>query len=158
MENPGQIDLQEVIQRLATLEAERAILRTLYRYGHSIDYGLEQAWVECFTEDGVFDVRRRVGPASARYEGRAALAAFIAQHTRAPSRYHKHMLMEPVMSVNGDHATVQSYFTRLDATSDGRPFIRAFGRYVDRMVQETDGVWRFKERIAEVESVGEEPS
>jgi SnoaL-like protein len=158
MENPQQIDVQELVRRLAVLEAERAILRALYRYGHSIDYGLEQEWVDCFTEDGVFDVRRRVGLASARYEGRAALAAFIAQHTRAPGRYHKHMLMEPVISVNGDQATVQSYFTRLDATRDGRPFIRAFGRYVDRMVQEVDGAWRFKERIAEVESVGEEPS
>jgi hypothetical protein len=158
MENLRQVDVQELVRRLEALEAERAILRTLYRYGHSIDYGLEQEWVDCFTEDGVFDVRRRVGPASARYAGRVALAAFIAQHTRAPGRYHKHMLMEPVMTVNGDQATVQSYFTRLDATAQGRPFIRAFGRYVDRMVQEADGVWRFKERIAEVESVGEEPS
>ena len=60
MENPRQIDVQESVRRLAALEAERAILRTLYRYGHSIDYGLEQEWVDCFTEDGVFDVRRRV--------------------------------------------------------------------------------------------------
>ena len=65
MENPQQIDVEELVRRLAALEAERAILRTLYRYGHSIDYGLEQEWVDCFTEDGVFDVRRRVGPASA---------------------------------------------------------------------------------------------
>ncbi|HEV8712279.1 MAG TPA: nuclear transport factor 2 family protein [Candidatus Binatia bacterium] len=158
MENPQQVDVQELVRRLEALEAERAILRTLYRYGHSIDYGLEQEWVDCFTADGVFDVRRRVGPASARYEGRAALAAFIAQHTRAPGRYHKHMLMEPVISVSGDQAIVQSYFTRLDATRDGRPFIRAFGRYLDRMVKGADGIWRFTERVAEVEAVGEEPA
>ena len=157
MENPRQVDVQELVRRLEALEAERAILRTLYRYGHSIDYGLEQEWVDCFTENGVFDVRRRVGPASARYEGRAALAAFIAQHTRAPGRYHKHMLMEPAIAVNDDQATVQSYFARLDATHEGRPFIRAFGRYLDRMVKGTAGVWRFTERIAEVEAVGEEP-
>jgi len=157
MENPQQVDVQELVRRLAALEAERAILRTLYRYGHSIAYGLEQEWVACFTEDGVFDVRRRVGSASVRYEGRAALAAFIAQHTRAPGRYHKHMLMEPVISVNGDQATVQSYFARLDATAAGRSFIRAFGRYLDRMVKDPDGVWRFKERVAEVEAFGEEP-
>jgi hypothetical protein len=158
MANPQQVDVQELVRRLEVLEAERAILRALYRYGHSIDYGLEQEWVDCFTEDGIFDVRRRVGPASARYEGSAALAAFIAQHTRAPGRYHKHMLMEPVITVNGKQATVQSYFTRLDATRDGRPFIRAFGRYLDRIVKGADGVWRFTERIAEVEAVGEEPA
>jgi hypothetical protein len=45
MENPQQVDVQELVRRLAALETERAILRTLYRYGHSIDYGLEQdAW------------------------------------------------------------------------------------------------------------------
>jgi hypothetical protein len=37
MENPQQIDVQELVRRLAVLEAERAILRALYRYGHSID-------------------------------------------------------------------------------------------------------------------------
>jgi hypothetical protein len=85
------------------------------------------------------------------------LAAFIAQHTRAPGKYHKHLLIEPAITVNEDQATVQSYFTRLDATREGRPFIRAFGRYLDRMVKGADGVWRFKERVAEVEAVGEEP-
>jgi hypothetical protein len=58
MKNPQQVDVQELVKRLAALEEERAILRTLYRYGHSIDYGLELEWVDCFTEDGVFDVRR----------------------------------------------------------------------------------------------------
>jgi 3-phenylpropionate/cinnamic acid dioxygenase small subunit len=43
--------------RIALLEDEQAILKNLYRYGHSIDYGDEEAWVDCFTEDGVFDVR-----------------------------------------------------------------------------------------------------
>ncbi|MGE0682148.1 MAG: nuclear transport factor 2 family protein [Candidatus Binatia bacterium] len=76
-----------------------------------------------------------MGPASARYEGRAALATFIAQHTRTPGHYHKHMLMEPVITVNGEQATMQSYFTRLSATSDGKPFIRAFGRYLDQIVK-----------------------
>lgn len=66
--------------------------------------------------------------------------------------------MEPAITVNGEQATVQSYFTRLDATRDGRPFIRAFGRYLDRMVKGADGVWRFTERVAEVEAVGEEPA
>ena len=65
--------------------------------------------------------------------------------------------MEPAITVNGDQATVQSYFARLDARA-GRSFIRAFGRYLDRMVKDADGVWRFKEPIAEVEAFGEELS
>jgi len=50
MENPRQVDVQELVRRLAALEAERAILRSLYRYGHSIDYGLEREWVDCFLQ------------------------------------------------------------------------------------------------------------
>ena len=137
---------------------ERAVLSTLYRYGHSIDYGLEEDWVDCFTSDGVFDVRLRLDEGrSHRHSGRDALAAFVAQHTRAPDRYHKHLLVEPVIDVSGDHASVRSYFTRLDAADDGTPYIRAFGRYVDRMVKGPDGVWRFEERVAEVEGYSTGP-
>lgn len=127
-------------------------MSTLYRYGHSIDYGLEEDWVDCFTEDGVFDVRHSgTESESHRYQGRVALAEFVSRHTRAPDRYHKHILVEPVVEISGDRASVRSYFTRLDAADDGTPFIRAFGRYIDELVREADGVWRFRERIAEVE-------
>ena len=143
---------EDLISDLARLLDERAVMSTLYRYGHSIDYGLEEDWVGCFTEDGVFDVRRSGAEAdSHRHEGRAALTEFVSRHTRAPNRYHKHMLVEPVVEISGDRASVHSYFTRLDAADDGTPFIRAFGRYVDELVREADGVWRFRERIAEVE-------
>ena len=48
----------ELEARLDTaLEAEREIVRTLHRYAHSIDYGDEAAWLDRFTEDGVFDIR-----------------------------------------------------------------------------------------------------
>ena len=44
----------DLATRLKLLEDERAILRTLYRYGHGVDAGEEEAWVDCFTEDGRF--------------------------------------------------------------------------------------------------------
>lgn len=149
------VSIETLAVDLAEIAAERAILATLYRYAHSIDYGLTDDWIDCFTADGAFDVRRRTGPApSYRHEGRKALAAFIAQHTHSPERWHKHLLAEPVITVSHDTASVRSYFTRLDARDDGTPFIHAFGRYVDELVKESDGVWRFTERIAEVESFG----
>ena len=145
---------EDILNDLARLLDERAVMSTLHRYGHSIDYGLEEDWVDCFTEDGVFEVRRRWAEADRqRHEGRAALTEFVSRHTRAPDRYHKHMLVEPVVEISGDQASVRSYFTRLDAADDGTPFIRAFGRYVDELVREADGVWRFRERIAEVEGL-----
>ena len=145
--------------QVALLMAERAVLDTLYRYGHSIDYGLEDDWLDCFAPDGAFDVRYRVGVRpSRRYEGRDELAGFIAGHSRAPHRWHKHLLFEPLVAVDGDRATVRSYFARLDAGEDGAPYVRAFGRYLDELVQGSDGSWRFAERIAEVEALWPGPA
>ena len=144
--------------QVALLMAERAVLDTLYRYGHSIDYGLEEDWLDCFAAGGAFDVHYRVGAKwSRRYEGRSELAGFIAGHSRAPDRWHKHLLFEPLVTVDGDRATARSYFARLDAADDGTPFVRAFGRYLDELVRGSDGRWRLVERIAEVEAVAAGP-
>ena len=151
-------DPAEVAADVALLMAERAVLATLYRYGHSIDYGLEQDWLDCFAPAGAFDVRYRVGvKPSRRFEGRDALAGFLAAHSRAPDRWHKHLLFEPVITVDGDRATARSYFARLDADANGAPFVRAFGRYLDELVKGSDGRWRFAERVAEVEAVASDP-
>jgi hypothetical protein len=144
---------------LFEIVAERSVLRTLYRYAHSIDYGLEVDWLDCFMDDGVFDIRRRVdGKPNRRYEGRNALARFIAAHTRAPDNWHKHLLIEPVVTIEGDRATVDSYFVRVDADNAGVPILHAFGRYRDSLVKDADGMWRFTLRIAEVESMRVTPS
>jgi ketosteroid isomerase-like protein len=148
-------DIADLEARLALLEAERGVLQTLYRYGHSIDYGDEESWVDCFTEDGVFDVRPRGKdgyPPSRLISGREELKAFIARHTRAPELWHKHGLIEPQIEVDGDTATVRSYLA-VFMEHDGEPLLRVFGRYRDRMVRGEDGRWRFQERIAEVESM-----
>jgi hypothetical protein len=42
----------ELVLRLVVLEYKRAIVRTLYRYEHALDYGFETEWADCFTPDG----------------------------------------------------------------------------------------------------------
>lgn len=145
---------RELIEQLQRLIDERDILRNLYQYGHSIDYKLEEQYLDCYTEDGTFEVRRRNGLGeSHREQGRAQRAAYIAAHGGAPERWHKHLLMEPVITIDGSRATAQSYWARIDAAEDGTPFIMGFGRYLDTLVKESDGRWRFVERIGEVEGV-----
>jgi ketosteroid isomerase-like protein len=146
------LDVSALEARLRALEDERAIQGTLYQYGHSIDYGDEAGWVDCFTEDGVWDVRYRKGSKPRTLcEGRASLASYISGHTRAPAKYHKHVLVEPQIVVDGDSATVDSYFMKVDAQDEGRSEIVAIGRYRDDLVREADGRWRFRQRICEVE-------
>jgi SnoaL-like domain len=147
-------DLDGLARRLRVLEDERGVLATLHRYGHTLDYGAEAGWVDCFTADARYEVR---GPGSGTagsvraYDGRDALAAFAARHTRAPERFHKHVVVDPIIAVDGDHATAVSYFLRLDDV-DGERVVYAFGRYRDELVRADDGQWRFAVRVAEVES------
>jgi hypothetical protein len=154
--------------RLHLIEEERSVLKTLHQYAHAIDYGLEASWLDCFTEDGAFDLHIRQDGAvkgaargygiahdkGVRFAGQAMLRRFIENHTRAPGKWHKHFMVEPVVSLaaDGEHATVHSYFARLDQ-DDATRFIHAFGRYIDSLVRCPDGRWRFAERIAEIESM-----
>jgi ketosteroid isomerase-like protein len=147
-------DLQDLARRLAAIEEERAVLRRLHAYAHAIDYGDEAGWVDCFCEDGVFDIRGRGGTDgyTRKVSGRAALAEFVSFHSRAPEAYHKHCIVEPQITVDGDTAHAESYlFVMVDVETE--PVVRVFGRYVDTLRKEPDGKWRFELRIAEVESV-----
>lgn len=143
----------ELSARVAALEAERDILRTMYRYGHTIDVGDEDGWIDCFTEDGVFAANsERPQYPPFHTEGRDALRDFIQHHTRPPGLWHKHLVIEPLIEIDGDQATARSYFVVL-VEHEGRPTVRVFGRYADRLRREPDGRWRFAERLATIDSV-----
>lgn len=143
----------DLLARVEQLEAERDILHTLYRYGHTIDVGDDVGWAECFTADGVFATHPRFeGYKPYRISGREALTDFVAHHTRPPGLWHKHLLIEPLIEIDGDEASVQSYFAVL-TEHDGEPIVRVFGRYIDRMRREADGRWRFAERNAHLEAL-----
>ena len=158
-------DLEKTVKalerRLTALEDEIAIISRLSTYGHTIDYGLEDQWLDCFTEDAVYRVQASgvtlpdlfgISQPQTGLKGRAALSAYIARHSHAPGRWHKHCLSGPVVRLKGDsQASVESYFVRLDEDQNGA-YILAFGRYRDQMVKSPDGKWRFKERICEIES------
>jgi hypothetical protein len=143
--------LDQAVTRLQVLEDERGVRATLYRYGHALDYGAEADWVDCFAAAAHYEVREPGAGRVRTYDGQDELAAFAAAHTRAPERFHKHVVVDPVIAVDGDRATSVSYFMRLDDV-DGERVVYAFGRYRDELVRGADGRWRFAVRIAEVES------
>jgi hypothetical protein len=114
-------------QRLQLLEDERAIAKQLYAYGQSLDYGLEEPFVDCFTDDAVLSytwdaantVTNTGRSGELRFEGREQVAGFVRSHTNAPNVYHKHFVVEPQIEIDGDTATVISYFARLDRSVEG---------------------------------------
>lgn len=145
--------VEAIEQRLALLEDERAILRNLHAYPPAIDHGGDEAWADCFTDDGIFDSRGKSGTTRV-LKGREALADFARQFARPPARYSKHLIVEPLIDVDGDVAHSSSYFAVLVDFED-RPCVWVFGRYSDTLARCPDGKWRFSERIAQVESVDE---
>ena len=132
--------------RLRRLEDEQDILKTLYAYGHSIDYGLEADWLDCWCEDGVLQ-----WPNREPIKGHAALLAAFHKHTHAPQAFHKHIVVEPRIRIDGDRATAATYFARLDRYETG-PAPRSMGRYLDVLERCADGRWRFRERVTEREA------
>jgi hypothetical protein len=150
-------ETEELAARLARLEDERAILDTLCRYGHTIDYGLEDDWVDCFTDDARRESRRRLNPSTSTVcVGSGQLKDFVSRHSRPPGKYHKHITTGARVEIDeeGGRATAVSYFLKVDEDPDGgRPFIQAMGRYLDTLVRSLDGRWRIQERIAEVENL-----
>jgi SnoaL-like domain len=151
-------EFDKLAARLRVLEDERAILATLYRYGHALDYGLEADWIDCFAAHGRYELVYRsggtgtaAGTRPTSYQGHDELAGFAANHSRAPERFHKHLLIEPVVTIDGDRASAASYFLRVDDL-DGERVIYAFGRYLDELARGADGRWRFTTRVAEIES------
>jgi ketosteroid isomerase-like protein len=147
------MDEEQLRARLQLLEDERAILAVLHAYGHAIDYGDEERYLDLWTHDAAFDARGRVqGDVSRVVRGREALADFAAHFSRPPQGWHKHLVIEPLIEVEGDAASATSYFAVL-RDEGNQPTLWVFGRYRDTLVRCADGRWRFSLRIAEVESV-----
>jgi SnoaL-like domain len=143
--------IEALEQRLALLEDERAILRNLHAYPPAIDHGGDEAWADCFTEDGIFDSRGRDDGTTRVLRGREALIDFARHFARPPARHSKHLILEPLIHVDGDSAQATSYFAVLVDFED-RPCVWVFGRYTDTLARCADGKWRFSKRIAQVES------
>lgn len=138
--------------RLQALEDERDVLATMYRYAYALDYGVREDFLDCFTESGIWESRRQDERRTlmGRYVGLAELAGFFDRHTHAPETWHKHLLSEPRVRVDGDNATAESYFWRTDEHA-AEAYMPGFGRYKDRLIRCEDGRWRFSERNVELE-------
>jgi 3-phenylpropionate/cinnamic acid dioxygenase small subunit len=131
---------------------ERSILRLLHGYAHAMDQGRESEWVDTFTPDAIFDVVEVVGGVRVhREEGRGDLAAYVAAYPKPP-QFRKHVVMDPIIEVDGDVARVEAYWLLLQRDDAfGMPVLAAFGHYHDRLVK-AGGRWRIAERMAEVQA------
>jgi uncharacterized protein (TIGR02246 family) len=115
----------------STTEDRDEILQLMYRYNHAIDGGDVTGWAATFTADGVFDVAGQVRA------GRDELIAFAAS-----VHGYRHTVVNPVIDVVGDAATVRAYFVVYQGTA-----VAGTGTYEDEVVRTPDG-WRFAKRVS----------
>ena len=158
MEPESQDDLSTTLNalrlRITRLEDERSILDTLHRYGQAIDSGLDRAWADLFTEDGVFLCVDRFGTVILREQGREALAKWVRDFKAGETLLMKHCVLAPVIAISGDTAEVVSQYANLVENQDryGAPRIRFTGSYRDEMARDADGNWRFRQRISQTDA------
>ncbi len=133
--------------------AEADILRTMAVYCHAIDYSRPEIWAQCFTEDGVYRACFPNGD-TREIAGRSALAAYAAAHEGPPKKYPKHMNWAPVIDIVGESAIATGMFIIFNQGPIG-PIIEVYGRYDDELKRGSDGVWRFKSRTSNVETIAE---
>jgi hypothetical protein len=143
----------ELGQRVQRLEDERAVLETLYSYAHGLDYGPEDEFVDVFTADGEWRRVPSTLPERA-FSGVSGLRTMYRDHTHAPDYFHKHVVVNAVVKVNGDQASARSYLVFVPADKDG-PYVRAFSRCNDELVRCKDGRGRIHRRRAELEAWAE---
>ena len=146
-----ELSLAQLASRLRQLEDERAILRTIHLYGRKVDLGLDRDWAELFTEDGIFLCIDQAGEVVIREQGREALAAWVRAFKASETRKMKHLVIAPVVTLDGDTARVVSQFANMVENQDRYqpPHVRFMGQYVDDMVRCDDGEWRFQQRLSE---------
>lgn len=127
---------------MADLAADRDAIRHLLAvYTYNGDRGRIDELAACFAADGVLEF-----PGATATGPEAIVAALTAGGSADPRRtFVRHHTTNPLIEVEGDAATVRSYFS---VWSNHGP--DHAGTYTDRLVR-TPGGWRFAHRLVRID-------
>lgn len=143
--------LDELEQRLRTVEDERAIADLIASYGPLVDAGEADGTARLWTDDGSYTVedRQMCGP------GEIRAMVDSEPHQRLIARGSAHFLGPAVIRVSGDtaEAVCQSLLCLRRAEGDGYVLLRATVNHFELIRGETG--WRIRSRIAQVLDGGE---
>ncbi len=131
-----------------TLEDCEEIRQLYARYCHSIDNRQYEKWVDCFTDDGVFE-----SPRFGRYAGRDGLRRFTEIYREALGGVRvRHVSSTVGFEISGEQAAGLCYFAYFQCKG-GKAELAAVGHYDDTLRKE-NGVWKFESRRVTVDGGG----
>jgi ketosteroid isomerase-like protein len=131
-------------QRVQRMEDESTIRRMLIEYGAFLDAKDYRAYAALFAPDGVWQ------GGFGTFIGPAAIEAMLTANLGAPeagfvNKSNFHMLTNPLITLAGDRAHVESKYLFWTASPDNRPTPLLAGRYVDEFVR-VNGAWKIARR------------
>jgi ketosteroid isomerase-like protein len=132
------MSLEDLERRIKVLEDIEAIKQLKRRYCTYCDDSYDaDALANLFTEDAVWD-----GGMRGKSEGREQIRVFF---QRAPERlsFAVHMVMNPIIEVNGDTATGVWYLFQPCTFADGNRAVWGAARYDEEYVR-VNGQWKFQ--------------
>jgi 3-phenylpropionate/cinnamic acid dioxygenase small subunit len=120
---------------------ELRIRGVIERYCALLDSGATDELLELFDASCTFAMMGRT------YRGHAELASVWAGLNPTDRPATLHAVVNPVITVDGDHASAVSGWAMLDRSGQGGGTVIALaGRYLDRLARGSGGAWRFIDR------------
>jgi uncharacterized protein (TIGR02246 family) len=133
------MSLEEIAQRLETLEAIEAIKKLKARYCQCADEQDADGYAELFVEDGVFE-----GGTFGQAQGRTEIANFLRGIQRQSLPFAVHYVMNPHIEVAGEHATGRWYLLEpCTMVVESEQAVWGTARYEEEYVK-VGGEWKFK--------------
>lgn len=127
---------------MSTLEDRAQIIDALHRYAYHFDRNEPEAAAAVFAEDAVVDY----GPEVANIEGREALAATMAIGLAETFAATSHHITNPMVTVDGDDATLIAYVYAWHRYVDGSPDGHLWGQYHAKLRRTPQG-WSVFEMV-----------
>ena len=135
------MNLEDIAQRVQTLEDVEAIKKLKARYCAGADERDEDKFVGCFTEDAVWD-----GGNFGHYEGKAAIREFFGTIPQVLS-FAIHYVMNPRIEVNGDQASGYWYLLEpCTMLEGGEQAVWGVAKYEEEYVR-VNGEWKIRNLI-----------